>query len=53
MQSGNEFECISVLQGHTQDVKMVLWHPFVDVLVSVSYDNSIKVTWVRIISFLI
>ena len=43
MQPGNDFECIEVLQGHTQDVKMVQWHPFYDVLVSVSYDNSIKV----------
>lgn len=43
MQPGNEFECVSVLQGHTQDVKMVQWHPFLDVLVSVSYDNSVKV----------
>ncbi|KAJ0588157.1 hypothetical protein HanIR_Chr04g0171331 [Helianthus annuus] len=23
----NEFDCVSVLQGHTQDVKMDEWHP--------------------------
>ncbi|ONM52648.1 Protein CIA1 [Zea mays] len=40
---GNEFECVSVLPGHTQDVKMVQWHPILDILVSVSYDNSIRV----------
>lgn len=39
----NEFECVSVLQGHAQDVKMIQWHPSVDVLFSCSYDNSIKV----------
>jgi WD40 repeat protein len=32
-----------VLNGHSQDVKMVTWHPSRDVLVSASYDNSIKV----------
>lgn len=41
---GNEYECVSVLNGHTQDVKMVVWHPSLDILVSTSYDNSIKVT---------
>lgn len=40
---GNEFECVSVLQGHAQDVKMVKWHPNMDVLFSCSYDNTIKV----------
>ncbi|KAI3765790.1 hypothetical protein L2E82_15834 [Cichorium intybus] len=41
---GNEFDCVSVvLQGHTQDVKMVQWHPTIDVLFSCSYDNTIKV----------
>ena len=43
MLPGNEFECVSVLQGHTQDVKMVQWHPTMDVLFSCSYDNSVKV----------
>ncbi|KAA8518580.1 hypothetical protein F0562_016054 [Nyssa sinensis] len=40
---GNEFECVSVLQGHTQDVKMVQWHPLMHVLFSCSYDNTVKV----------
>jgi WD40 repeat protein len=40
---GHEFECVSVLNGHSQDVKMVTWHPSRDILVSASYDNSIKV----------
>ncbi|KAI9085604.1 hypothetical protein K1719_032447 [Acacia pycnantha] len=31
------------LQGHTRDVKMVQWHPTMDILFSCSYDNSIKV----------
>ncbi|PIA28723.1 hypothetical protein AQUCO_06700028v1 [Aquilegia coerulea] len=41
---GNEFEYLSILPGHTEDdVKMVRWHPFMDVLFSCSYDNTIKV----------
>jgi cytosolic iron-sulfur protein assembly protein CIAO1 len=43
VQPGNEYECVLVLQGHTQDVKVVQSHPFLDILVSVSYDNSIRV----------
>ncbi|KAI5015180.1 hypothetical protein ZWY2020_056570 [Hordeum vulgare] len=39
----NEHECVAVLQGHTQDVKMVQWHPILNVLVSVSHDNTIRV----------
>ena len=42
---GNEFECIQVLQGHTQDVKMVQWHPTMDILFSCSYDNTVKVLY--------
>ncbi|XP_060206332.1 protein CIA1-like [Lycium barbarum] len=38
---GNEFDCASVLHGHTKDVKMVQWHE--DMLFSCSYDNTIKV----------
>lgn len=26
-----EFECLSVLNGHTQDVKVAKWHPTIDV----------------------
>ena len=43
VQPGNEYECVSVLPGHMQDVKMVQWHPLLDILVSVSYDNTIRV----------
>lgn len=31
MEADNEFECIAVLQDHSQDVKMVAWHPSYDV----------------------
>ena len=37
------FACNSVLQEHTQDVKMVKWSPREDVLFSCSFDNSIKI----------
>ena len=41
---GGEFECLSVLNGHTQDVKVAKWHPTNESeLLSASYDNSIKV----------
>ena len=55
---GDDFECVSVLQEHTQDVKFVTWHPTEDVrtnilsaftdapcqlLVSCSYDDTIKI----------
>ena len=39
----NDFECVSVLHGHTQDVKNVRWHPHEPMLLSCSYDNSIRV----------
>lgn len=48
---GNEYECVSVLNGHTQDVKMVVWHPSFDILVSTSYDNSIKVMNMRRVAY--
>jgi len=37
-----EVECESVLTVHTQDVKRIVWHPLEDILVSVSYDDTIK-----------
>lgn len=40
--SCEEFECAAVLNLHTQDVKKVTWHPFLDILASASYDNTIK-----------
>lgn len=39
----DEFECVSVLNGHSQDVKMVQWHPTKELLISSSYDDSIKI----------
>ena len=42
-EDGAEFECMSVLQSHTQDVKCIVWHPFKNILLSASYDDSIKV----------
>jgi WD40 repeat protein len=39
----NDFECLSVLHGHEQDVKFVRFHPREDVLFSASYDDTIKV----------
>jgi WD40 repeat protein len=39
-----EVSVLSVLQEHSQDVKSICWHPVEQgVLVSCSYDNSIKV----------
>ncbi len=38
----NEYMCAAVLQAHTQDVKMVRWHPNVDILASCSYDNKVR-----------
>ena len=40
----SDFECLAVLQEHTQDVKMVRFHPTRGgLLVSASYDDSVKV----------
>ncbi|KAF4676721.1 cytosolic iron-sulfur protein assembly [Perkinsus chesapeaki] len=42
-----DFECVGILQGHSQDVKSVAWHPCDDnVLFSASYDDTIRV-WSR------
>ena len=39
-----EFECVTVLSGHSQDVKFVQFHPqSSSILFSCSYDDSIKV----------
>jgi cytosolic iron-sulfur protein assembly protein CIAO1 len=42
--SNNEgdFECLSVLNGHSQDVKMVKWHPNREILMSSSYDDTLR-----------
>ena len=39
----NDFECLSVLHGHEQDVKCVRFHPREDVLFSASYDDTVRV----------
>src|SRR5262249_25080500 len=36
----DEFECLAVLQDHTQDVKSVSWHPSEPILASCSYDDT-------------
>jgi cytosolic iron-sulfur protein assembly protein CIAO1 len=42
--SEGEYDCQAVLQGHTQDVKSVAWHPrAAATLVSTSYDDSLRV----------
>ncbi|GBG33095.1 Protein CIA1 [Hondaea fermentalgiana] len=38
-----ECECISVLTGHSQDVKHLRWHPTEPVLFTASYDDTIRV----------
>ena len=38
----DEFECLAVLQEHTQDVKAVTWHPSEPILASCSYDDTIR-----------
>jgi len=38
-----EYECISVGNSHTQDVKGVRWHPHDEILFSYSYDNTIRI----------
>ena len=41
-----DYDCIGVLNGHSGDVKCVKWHPEIELLVSGSYDNTIRV-WVE------
>ena len=43
--SGCEFECVDVKQGHSGDVKGLAWHPSGSVLVSASYDGTVRL-WV-------
>lgn len=38
-----DFECATMLQQHTQDVKCVVFHPSRNVLFSGSYDDTIRV----------
>lgn len=37
-----DVQCLAVLQQHEQDVKMVKWHPRMELLASCSYDNTIR-----------
>jgi len=39
----HEYECVALLQSHSQDVKGVRWHPGQDVLFSCSYDDTVKI----------
>eukprot|EP01117_Protostelium_nocturnum_P010724 TRINITY_DN3861_c0_g1_i1.p1 TRINITY_DN3861_c0_g1~~TRINITY_DN3861_c0_g1_i1.p1 ORF type:complete len:195 (+),score=65.03 TRINITY_DN3861_c0_g1_i1:1457-2041(+) len=43
MSEDKDFESIAVLEGHSQDVKKVKWHPVKEVLFSASYDDTVKV----------
>lgn len=38
-----EYDCVALLQSHTQDVKNVKWHPEQDVLFTCSYDDTVKI----------
>lgn len=38
----DEFECVSVLNSHTQHVKHVVWHPSQELLAPASYDGTMK-----------
>ena len=42
VQGEAEFDCLSVLMEHSQDVKTVTWHPKEELLASASYDDTIK-----------
>lgn len=42
VQAEAEFDCLSVLMEHSQDVKTVTWHPKEELLASASYDDTIK-----------
>lgn len=39
----DEYECLAVLQEHGQDVKSLCWHPLEEILVSASYDNTLRI----------
>lgn len=39
----DEMDCVSVLSGHTQDVKFVRFNPLNNNLYSCSYDDTVKV----------
>jgi WD40 repeat protein len=37
-----EYDCSSVLSGHTQDVKMIKWNSRYNMVFSCSYDDTIR-----------
>jgi hypothetical protein len=39
-EDGEEYECASVLNSHTQDVKRVQWHPEQEVFEDLSYSGG-------------
>lgn len=41
--SAESWDCSDVKNDHSQDVKHVVWHPNFNILVSCSYDGSIKI----------
>ena len=43
MTKGAEYECSAVLTSHSADVKDVKFHPFDPILISASYDMTVKV----------
>merc|ERR1711963_938221 len=43
MGSDKDFECLSVLHGHSGDVKAVRWYPSGEYLFSCGYDDTIKI----------
>lgn len=45
VESDYQFECISVCQSHTQDVKSVLWHPSQEVMNFGSIINKNLITF--------
>ena len=42
-EEGAEYECSAVLTSHSADVKDVKFHPFDPILISASYDMTIKI----------
>jgi len=41
-EADHDFECVAVLNGHSQDVKQVQFHPKKELLASASYDDTVK-----------
>ena len=51
IEDDDEFECVSVLNGHTADVKSVVWQPNSLKLFSCGYDDDIR-QWEGLLWFL-